>query len=80
MKQTLEYCQNCGSNLLKWHCTPTNQDGAVDGRICMREVTVLFFLGCEECSETLTIMSGDQVCQLLNQNAPQGPSAPLPLS
>lgn len=62
-----EHCHNCGSVKLRWHCSPKNLGGVQDGRICMREVGVIFFLGCEYCSETIRTVSGDQISSLLSE-------------
>ncbi len=58
-------CKACGSKLLTWHCEAQNRGGVQDGRIKMHEVGVTFFLGCDECSETLRIVDGDVVAAAL---------------
>ena len=37
----------------------------MDGKICMREVGVIFFLSCDECSETVRVIDGDVVAVAL---------------
>jgi len=60
-----ESCTECGSNDLVWHCSLDNRSGIVDGRLRMHDVTPMFYLGCEYCSETLQTISGDQVAEQL---------------
>ena len=60
-----ETCNNCGSKNLTWHCQAQNRSSVVDGRICMRDVGVIFFLGCDKCSETVKIIDGDVVAVAL---------------
>lgn len=59
-------CHVCGSENLEWDCCAQNHGCVQDGRISMSEVGVVFFLGCNECSETLKIVDGDEVAQVLN--------------
>lgn len=46
-------CSNCGEYRLVWSAGPVNVSGVADGRLTMRDVVTEFYLGCEECSETL---------------------------
>jgi len=46
-------CPNCGETRLVWGHAQENTSGVVDGRLTMRDVATVFYLGCEECSETL---------------------------
>lgn len=59
-------CRECGSFELKWHCGQHNGSGVVDGRLRLHDVSTQFFLGCEVCSATLRVVTGDQVAELLN--------------
>ncbi len=56
-------CNNCGSLLLSWNCGKKNNSGIQDGRLQCHDISVL---GCEECSETLKIIDGDEAAQLLS--------------
>lgn len=58
-------CPECGSNDTEWHCTQTTTSGVMDGRLRMSEVTTIFFLGCNSCSETIRTMSGDEVARMM---------------
>lgn len=61
-------CPECNSNDLVWHCTQKNLSGVVDGRLRIHEVGTEFYLGCERCSETLQVISGDQVAEWLSSS------------
>lgn len=58
-------CPECGSKHLTWDCHARNHGGVQDGRIRMNEVGVSFFVGCDECSETVKVVSGDVIAALL---------------
>jgi hypothetical protein len=66
--QKLTQCSACGSKSLKWHCGQKNLSGVQDGLFRMHEVGTEFYLGCEACSETLQVVSGDQVAEHLNNS------------
>jgi hypothetical protein len=62
-------CRECGSGALVWQAGPVNTSGVVDGRLTMRDVETQFWLGCEECSETLISgVSADQVAAALTEH------------
>lgn len=60
-------CPKCGSRSLRWDCTLRARHAVPDGRLKLNEVSGLFYLGCEECSETVIRVSDDDVTKLLNQ-------------
>ena len=60
-------CPECGSNQLSWFCHPHNKSDVVDGRLRMHDVGVKFVLGCDECSETVQVVSGDQIAERLTR-------------
>lgn len=60
-------CRHCRGRSLTWQAHPVNKGSVVDGRICMREIAVEFFLGCDECSETLHTLTGDEVALYLTE-------------
>ena len=66
-------CGNCGSKNLTWNCQAQNRGGVVDGRICMREVGVIFYLGCDECSETVQIIDGDKIAEMMTETLKDSP-------
>ena len=67
--QKFTQCRECGSNLLKWHCSQKNLSGVQGGLLRMHDVGTEFYLGCDVCSETLQVVSGDQVEEFLNNAA-----------
>mgnify|MGYP000417962348 CR=1 FL=1 len=58
-------CPECGSEDLEWVCAKRNKGQALDGQLRMNDVGVLFFLGCNECSETVRMIDGDQAAAML---------------
>lgn len=56
-------CPECGSRQLSWFCSTHNTSGVVDGRLRMHDIGVNFVLGCNECSETVRVVSGDQIAE-----------------
>lgn len=73
MKLTdIKECSCCGSTELRWHCSQKNLSGVADGRLRLNEVGTEFFLGCDSCSETLEVVSGDKVAMWMNKQAKAG--------
>lgn len=60
-------CPECGSRELTWHADTKNYGGVQDGRICIREVGPIFYLGCDYCSETIRVIDGDKVAAMLTE-------------
>jgi hypothetical protein len=59
-------CPECGTWRLVWSAGPVKLAPVSDGRLTMRDVETQFYLGCEECSETLIhSVSADQVAAFL---------------
>lgn len=59
-------CSACGAYRLVWSAGPVKLAPVVDGRLTMRDVETQFYLGCEECSETLIhSVSADEVARFL---------------
>lgn len=46
-------CPVCGEERLSWQPHPKKLTGVVDGRLTMNDVTAVFYLSCDYCSETL---------------------------
>jgi hypothetical protein len=62
-----EECTNCGSRLLSWTVAPSRTGtGVGDGRLRLVDVTSVFALGCDECSETVATLSADEVTAAMN--------------
>jgi hypothetical protein len=75
----IDSCRHCGAsnNHLRWHCGQKNTSGVVDGRLRMHDVSTIFYLGCEQCSETLQVVSGDTIAEYLNTNKPKAAVPPV---
>lgn len=56
-------CKECGSADLYWFTSMRNTGSALDGRLCMHEVACDFVLGCQNCSETLAVVSADTLAE-----------------
>ncbi len=59
-------CRECGSTALTWATHSKTDSGVPEGRLRSSEVQCLFVLGCDECSETLAVVSADKLAGLLN--------------
>jgi hypothetical protein len=46
-------CPACGEKALSWSPHPKKLTQVVDGRLTMNDVTAVFYLACDYCSETL---------------------------
>lgn len=62
----IESCKECGSKSLSWFATNANTSGVQEGRLRTSEVTCQFVLGCDECSETLKVVSADAIANFLS--------------
>ena len=60
-------CPHCKGENLSWFCTTHNSSDAQDGRLRMHDVEAKFVLGCDDCSETVQVVSGDKIAAHLNQ-------------
>lgn len=61
-------CKECGGSELAWFASLRNSGTAQDGRLRLHEVQPIFVLGCEECSETLMVVHGDEIAGILNRS------------
>lgn len=61
----IKECTNCGSTDLEWNCIVDNRGMAVDGRLRLHECEVAFFLDCNACSETLKVIRGEEIAEIL---------------
>jgi len=64
-------CKECGSTALTWQTSIINRSDVQQGRLNTRDVECVFFLGCDDCSETLTMVSADKVAGLMNAQVGQ---------
>lgn len=58
-------CRECGSEDLEWAVT-TSTNGVAQGRLNSHDMYVVAYLSCNECSETLLEMDGDDIALVLN--------------
>jgi hypothetical protein len=59
-------CRECHSTALTWDTHYKNGSGVPEGRLRTNEVTCLFVLGCDECSETLAVVRAEAIADLFN--------------
>ena len=59
-------CPECGSNELEWTHVFINTGNTMDGRLRLHEIDVKFICSCSSCSETINIMSIDQVTEIIS--------------
>ena len=64
-------CKCCGSTDLSWNCFQKNLSDVQDGRLRLHDVGTGFYLGCNECSETLGVVDGDDVARILDATREQ---------
>ncbi|HYD60535.1 MAG TPA: hypothetical protein VEC35_09285 [Noviherbaspirillum sp.] len=62
-------CKECGSTHLTWQTSIVNRSNVQQGRLTTRDVECVFFLGCDDCSETLATISADKVAGQMNAHA-----------
>lgn len=60
-------CRECGSKSLTWQTHNKNISDAQHGRLRTSDIRCQLILGCDQCSETLAIMSADQVAAWLTE-------------
>lgn len=72
-------CRECGSTSLTWDTHNKNISQAQQGRLTTQDIRCQFVLGCDHCSETLAVVSADQVAAWLTETreASAEPSAPV---
>lgn len=72
-------CRECGSTSLTWDTHNKNISQAQHGRLTTQDIRCQFVLGCDHCSETLAVVSADQVAAWLTETRETSaePSAPV---
>ncbi len=73
-------CKACGGTSLTWFAQSENKSGVQEGRLRTHEVSSVFVLGCDDCSETLRVVSADKMAALLNNPAAQPQGEPVALT
>src|SRR5450830_1035577 len=73
-------CRECGSTALSWFAQNTVPNGIQQNRLNTSDVQCVFVLGCDDCSETLKIISADKIAEHFNKPAaqPQGEPVAIP--
>ncbi|HHQ5722962.1 TPA: hypothetical protein ACSRGI_003813 [Klebsiella variicola subsp. variicola] len=59
-------CHECGSESLTWDTAVVSNTSVQNGRLKLSDVSGLFYLGCDECSETLARVDGTEIAAYLN--------------
>lgn len=61
-------CRECGSTDLQWDSAVEVRPGTgvANGRLVLSDVKATFFLSCNRCSETLLLMTCEEVVDILN--------------
>jgi hypothetical protein len=59
-------CKACGGTDLFWFTANENKSGVTEGRLRTHEITCVFVLGCQTCSETLKTVSADRLVEEMN--------------
>lgn len=63
----IDSCKECGSKSLSWFTTTTTgTSGIQNGRLRTEDITCQFVLGCDDCSETLRVVTADAIAARLN--------------
>ncbi|WP_176604471.1 hypothetical protein [Pseudomonas aeruginosa] len=69
IKSTVTECRECGSAELTWQTHNRMHPGTLQqGRLNTNEVQCLFVLGCDACSETLSVITADKMADMLNSH------------
>lgn len=54
-------CTECGDESLSITPTAINHSGVVDGRLQMHDISVVFVVGCDNCSHTVGVLNEGSV-------------------
>jgi len=60
-------CRECGSASLSWDMRVVGASGIQDGRHRLNEISAVYWIGCDHCSETLLQVNEDQMMGMLNK-------------
>lgn len=63
----INHCSNCGSDDLFIDYRIVNESDVPDGKLRVSDVSVIYFLGCNYCSETLDVVNSEQMMGLINR-------------
>jgi len=76
----IKACKECGSTSLTWQTSNITRSGFQQGRLNTNDIECLFFLGCDECSETLATVCADKVADLMNKSLSAGAATNEPIA
>lgn len=65
-------CKACGGLSLRWMADNRVKNDIQQGRLNSRDVEGIFALGCDDCSETVAVVSADRVADHLNEQRKEG--------
>jgi len=60
-------CPNCHGHKTKWHADTRKTSNVVDGRLKSEDLQPIVYLGCEECSETIKVVTGYEFVEMYEQ-------------
>lgn len=60
-------CPECGGENLAWDYSKRGSNGIVDGRFRIHDIQVEFFLGCNDCSETIRVIPANKIANFLTE-------------
>ncbi|WP_443692715.1 hypothetical protein [Pseudomonas sp.] len=63
-------CRECGGTSLTWYSHIKSNSAVAEGRLRTNEMSCVFFLGCDDCSETLAWVDADQIAAYLPISKP----------
>lgn len=62
-----ESCRHCGEkDGMTWSADVINKSPIQNGRLTLHDVSPVFVLGCEYCSETIRIVDASEIAGVLN--------------
>lgn len=64
-------CRECGNKDMKWNAGVQSNGSAVNGRLRLHDIRPIFYLSCENCSETMLIVHADKIAEAMNTHAKQ---------
>lgn len=67
-------CKECGSTDLSWNTHNQIHNAIQQGRLNTSDVTCVFVLGCNQCSETLAVVNAEKVACSMNATPKPAPT------
>lgn len=63
----MKSCPNCEGTSFTWGTSLVKNQNICNGLLRISDVSAVFYLGCDDCSETLQVVSPDLVAEELNK-------------